>query len=226
MTSEPIRFYDRYRKTIETEAVYGEAWLRWAYENPLGRATTWLIARRALFSHYFGWRMNWRASAQRVFPFIVDYNLDVEEFAKSAFEYRTFNEFFVRRFRAGARPWADAPGVMPAFAEARYFGWDAIRDDQTFPVKGTDLSATALLGNAALAREFGALGNLKGCSFGDVERQRFDLIVNATSASLRGEVPLAWLNEAELDRIIGSLYTYIEQAFPALLRLAFASKFS
>jgi shikimate dehydrogenase len=43
---------------------------------------------------------------------------------------------------------------------------------------------------AALAREFGALGNLKGCSFGDVERQRFDLIVNATSASLRGEVPL------------------------------------
>jgi shikimate dehydrogenase len=42
----------------------------------------------------------------------------------------------------------------------------------------------------ALAREFGALGNLTGCSFGEVERQRFDLIVNATSASLRGEVPL------------------------------------
>jgi shikimate dehydrogenase len=41
-----------------------------------------------------------------------------------------------------------------------------------------------------LAREFGALGNLKGCAFGEVERQRFDLIVNATSASLRGEVPL------------------------------------
>ena len=107
MTSEPIRFYDRYRKTIETEAVYGETWLRWAYENPLGRATTWLIARRALFSHYFGWRMNWRASAQRVFPFIVDYNLDVEEFAKSAFEYRTFNEFFTRALKPSARPIAE-----------------------------------------------------------------------------------------------------------------------
>ncbi len=43
---------------------------------------------------------------------------------------------------------------------------------------------------------------------------------------LRGEVPLTWLNEAELDRIIGSLYTYTEQAFPALVRLAFASKFA
>ncbi|MGB8861142.1 MAG: YbjN domain-containing protein [Ilumatobacteraceae bacterium] len=42
---------------------------------------------------------------------------------------------------------------------------------------------------------------------------------------LRGEIPLAWLTEAELDRIIGSLYSYTEQAFPGLLRLAFASKF-
>jgi shikimate dehydrogenase len=34
------------------------------------------------------------------------------------------------------------------------------------------------------------LGNLAGCAFGDVAREPFDLIVNATSASLRGEVPL------------------------------------
>ena len=31
---------------------------------------------------------------------------------------------------------------------------------------------------------------------------------------------------AELDRIIGSLYSYTESAFPALVRLAFASKFA
>ncbi len=42
---------------------------------------------------------------------------------------------------------------------------------------------------------------------------------------LRGELPLAALNEAELDRIIGSLYQYVEANFPTLIRLAFASKF-
>lgn len=42
---------------------------------------------------------------------------------------------------------------------------------------------------------------------------------------LRGELPLSALNEAELDRIIGSLYQYVESAFPALIRLAFASRF-
>jgi len=43
---------------------------------------------------------------------------------------------------------------------------------------------------------------------------------------LRGELPLTSLSEAELDRIVGSLYAYVEQTFPALIRLAFASKFT
>jgi shikimate dehydrogenase len=42
----------------------------------------------------------------------------------------------------------------------------------------------------ALAQEFGELGPLSGCEFTKLEHHRFDLIVNATSASLRGEVPL------------------------------------
>jgi shikimate dehydrogenase len=42
----------------------------------------------------------------------------------------------------------------------------------------------------ALAREFGDLGPLSGCEFTKLEHDRFDLIVNATSASLRGEVPI------------------------------------
>ncbi len=43
---------------------------------------------------------------------------------------------------------------------------------------------------------------------------------------LRGELPLSALNEAELDRIVGSLYAYVEQCFGGLLRLAFASRFA
>jgi hypothetical protein len=43
---------------------------------------------------------------------------------------------------------------------------------------------------------------------------------------LRGELPLTSLCEAELDRIIGSLYAYVEQSFPALIRLGFARRFA
>ena len=42
---------------------------------------------------------------------------------------------------------------------------------------------------------------------------------------LRGELPLAALTAPELDRILGSLYVYTEEALPTLLRMAFASRF-
>ena len=43
---------------------------------------------------------------------------------------------------------------------------------------------------------------------------------------LRGELPLAALDEDELDRIVGSVYAYVEQCFRGLLRLGFASRFA
>lgn len=42
---------------------------------------------------------------------------------------------------------------------------------------------------------------------------------------LRGDLPLGALNEPELDRIVGSLYAYVEQCFRPLLSIGFASRF-
>ena len=50
MPVEPIRFYHRYKKAIEEERIFGEGWMRFAYENPAGRFFVWLLARRAFFS--------------------------------------------------------------------------------------------------------------------------------------------------------------------------------
>jgi len=43
---------------------------------------------------------------------------------------------------------------------------------------------------------------------------------------LRGEIPLAALNEKELDRAIGTLYSTVEQSFGSLIRIGFASRFT
>ena len=72
--ADPIRYYHRAKQTIETEQVYGEAWLRWTYETVPGRATLHLLAKRWLVSAFFGGRMNWRYSAQKILPFIAEYD--------------------------------------------------------------------------------------------------------------------------------------------------------
>jgi hypothetical protein len=41
---------------------------------------------------------------------------------------------------------------------------------------------------------------------------------------LRGQVPLDWLDEEELDRIVGSSWQWTEQHFRAVLRLGFAAR--
>ncbi|MEZ5178121.1 MAG: YbjN domain-containing protein [Acidimicrobiales bacterium] len=42
---------------------------------------------------------------------------------------------------------------------------------------------------------------------------------------LRGQIPVEAVTPDELDRIVGSLYAYVEQCFRPALRLAFASRF-
>ena len=41
----------------------------------------------------------------------------------------------------------------------------------------------------ALANAFGDLGYVQGCGYGQLEELQFDLVINATAASLQGEVP-------------------------------------
>ena len=43
---------------------------------------------------------------------------------------------------------------------------------------------------------------------------------------LAGQVPLAQLDEGELDRILGTLWEWVERTFRPAMRLGFASRFS
>jgi hypothetical protein len=43
---------------------------------------------------------------------------------------------------------------------------------------------------------------------------------------LRGEMPLRMVDEAELDRMIGTLYATVERVFPVIIRIGFASRFA
>ena len=42
---------------------------------------------------------------------------------------------------------------------------------------------------------------------------------------LRGEMPNHSLNEGELDRIVGTMFSTVERLFPSLVRIGFASRF-
>ena len=149
MSAEPIRYLDRATRTLKLERIYGERWLRFAYENPVGRFFVWLLVRRAIFSKWYGWKMNHRASAMRVLKFISDYDVDVDDFAKSAFDYKTFNEFFFRALKPTARPIAPGERVAVLPADGRHLAFPDVDAATGFYVKGAKFTLAELLGEDA-----------------------------------------------------------------------------
>lgn len=137
---------------METELVYGDGPLRWAYETSLGMMLGDRLLSRRWFSSLYGAYQDTRLSARKIQPFVRSFGVRLEDF--EAAEYRSFNEFFIRRFRPGARPFVDDPRRLAAFAEARYLAFDRVGSETRLPVKGEHLSARALLGDATLAEPF------------------------------------------------------------------------
>lgn len=86
--------------------------------------------------------------------FVGKYKVNMGEAAQPDIaHYATFNDFFTRELRAGARPLAQADLVCPVDGAISQCG--AIEQDQIFQAKGHKYSTTALLGgDAELAAQF------------------------------------------------------------------------
>ena len=86
--------------------------------------------------------------------FIARYGVNMDEASNpDPAAYPTFNEFFTRALKTGARPLAAADWVCPVDGAISQFG--AVERDQIFQAKGHHYSTTALVGgDAALAAQF------------------------------------------------------------------------
>ncbi len=86
--------------------------------------------------------------------FVGRYQVDMSEAANPDIaSYSSFNEFFTRPLKPGARPLAPAAFICPVDGAISQFG--AIERDQIFQAKGHSYTTTALVGgDAELARQF------------------------------------------------------------------------
>ena len=86
--------------------------------------------------------------------FVGKYDVNMDEAANPDIaSYHSFNEFFTRALKPGARPLASADLICPVDGRISQFG--DIEDDQIFQAKGHKFTTTALVGgDAQLAGQF------------------------------------------------------------------------
>ncbi|EQC44815.1 phosphatidylserine decarboxylase [Bacteriovorax sp. Seq25_V] len=146
-----IQYFSRPNGQVETEKVYGDSGVKWLYESLGGKILSPLLAT-APISVIYGMMQSSSSSKNKIPEFIKNFDIKMEDYIPEkgrpeSDPYSSFNKFFIRQFREGKREFIQTPNEMPAFCEARYFGYDSIRDEDTIPVKGKFLNAKELLAN-------------------------------------------------------------------------------
>jgi len=87
--------------------------------------------------------------------YIRAYRVDMSEVAEPIESFATFNHFFTRRLRDGARPIASEQGVVVSPADSRVSSIGILpREAKRDPIKGRSYEIEALLGSAEEAARF------------------------------------------------------------------------
>ena len=116
----------------------------------------YLIPKQALtaFAGYVAGRERGWVTTEIIRRFVAKYQVNMGEALNSDIaSYPTFNDFFTRALKPGARPLADAELICPVDGAISQFG--AIEHDQIFQAKGHRFSTTAVVGgDAALSAQY------------------------------------------------------------------------
>lgn len=136
------------KELIETPEV-GAGAMRFAYENPVGRALTKAILCRGFVSNlYAAWQKS-RLSKGKVRKFIAQYHISLDDC--TAQEFPNFNAFFTRQRKDYVN--LTKENELPAIADSKLTALP-IDGKRVFSVKGVPYTTAELLENEALAAEY------------------------------------------------------------------------
>ena len=139
----PIQYIDRATGEKTVESVMGDGALRFAYETMLGRTLWPVLFGSKTVSAVFGRYYDSPRSRKAITSLASIPGCRAEEAEKPVNEYSSFNQFFTRRLKAGARPVGEG-FVSPADGRLMlHLNADA---DRPFPLKGATRSLRSVFG--------------------------------------------------------------------------------
>lgn len=153
-TFRQVRYRDRRTGEICVERIPAEGALRWFYQAPVGRLCRSLVFGPVAFSRLVGWWQNSPWSRHQIRSFVERFGIDPEEAEFPLDQYPTFNAFFSRRLKSGARPFVRTPELLCSPADGKALVFPYLDEELRFPIKGVAVSLEALLASAEEVRPY------------------------------------------------------------------------
>lgn len=149
-----IDFIERKSGEIQQEIVPGEKWLQWLNHNPLGKLALHSIVKRKFLSQWYGRRMDTPASRSRISTFVNNLPIDMSEALLPVQDFKTFNEFFVRKLKPESRPINENPDVIVSPADGKVMAFNEFQRMDTFFAKGQEFSLDDFLQSPSLREKY------------------------------------------------------------------------
>ncbi|MGN0853014.1 MAG: phosphatidylserine decarboxylase [Kiritimatiellia bacterium] len=145
----PIEYIDRRTGEKIVESVMGDKALRFAYDTLLGRTLWPVLFGSRVISAAMGRRYDSPRSKSAIAALAAIPGCRAEEAEKPISEYASFNEFFTRRLKPGARPLGEG---ITSPADGRLLLYLDADADRPFPLKGATRDLRHVFGAGDLAR--------------------------------------------------------------------------
>lgn len=128
-----IRYINRISGEIEIERPPGEGFLKFLYGNLFGEKVVLPIAKQKFITEWYSRMMDSPGSIKRIQPFVDALNIDMSEAKKTISEFVSFNDFFYRTLKEGARK-IEKGLVSPG--DGKILAFENVADVNEFWVKG------------------------------------------------------------------------------------------
>lgn len=178
MKFEAIRYIERKTGEYKIEKVPGESFLKFLYYNPFGKLALEALVKRKFLSVWYGRKMNSEKSKEKILPFVKALEIPMEEAEKSLEDFTSFNDFFYRKLKKGARTWDMREEVLVSPADGKILAYENIDSFSSFFVKGQEFSLEELFASKEMAEKY-AGGSFVIVRLAPVDYHRFHFPIDA-----------------------------------------------
>lgn len=154
MKFEPIKYIERKTGELLVEKVPAENFLKFLYYNPFGKLPLEMVVKRKFLTEYYGKKMSMSNSKKNIKPFIQNMKININEAKKSVDSFTSFNDFFYRELKEGARVIDFDENILVSPADGKILAFRDINKEKEFFVKGDKFTLKEFFSNDELAKKY------------------------------------------------------------------------
>lgn len=154
MEFKKIEYIERKTGEIKVEKVPGEKYLKFLYYNPLGELPLNLVVKKKFLTEYYGKKMDKPESVKKIPSFIEQADINIAEAKKRVEEFKSFNDFFYRELKEGARTVDYRENVLASPADGKILAFENLDIEKEFYIKGDKFTLEKFFADKELANKY------------------------------------------------------------------------